>query len=159
MFPGARRWKCDLAARQHCKQPPNLLRNQARVLAPFVELLWEWFGIQLMWGITAILAPVSSLPPASLPLPSLVLQKQAIGHLRTDSHDLCRQRLDKTINVQLLTRYFDLTPPFFICFAVLCLTSIHSSQPSNLGDPPFTNTLTRKVTCEIRLRFRELRPV
>lgn len=52
--------------------------------------------------------------------------------------------VEKGCNVLLLIRNFDLTPPFFICFAVLCLTFICGRQPSNFGDPPFTNKFTRK---------------
>lgn len=33
-FPGALRWKCNLAAKENLQQPHNLLKSQARVLAP-----------------------------------------------------------------------------------------------------------------------------
>lgn len=39
MFPEALGWKCNLAARERHEQPHNLLTNQARVLAPFIEPL------------------------------------------------------------------------------------------------------------------------
>jgi len=152
MFPVALQWKFNSADRGHCEQPHNLLKNQARVLALFVEPLQGWLRIQLTWGSTG------SFSACVIPAPSLSSSPprwHCRNRLSVNWGHPCTQSLQAEVgqgcNVLLLTRYFDLTPPFFICFTVLCLTLICSRQPPNFGDPPFTNKFTRmepvRLTC------------
>lgn len=97
-FPGALRWKCNLAAKENLQQPHNLLKNQARVLAPLTEPLRGWLRIQLTWGspgdLSTRVIPAPSLSSSLLPGAAETSYQLIRDRL---AYNLCRQRLDKAI--------------------------------------------------------------
>lgn len=109
-YPGVLRWKCNLAAREHHKQPHNLLKTLAKVLAPVSKCCKD--GSESLCGeAQVILAPMCSCFQPLLP-------GAEPGYQLTGDRCVQSQQAEvgQSCNVLPLMRYFDLTPPFFYLF-------------------------------------------
>lgn len=105
------------------------------------ELPQEQLRLQITWGNPGNFS-VCVLPTKLLLQPSTA--ETGCQLFGADVYTISAAEVGQGCNILLLMRYFDLSSPFFICFTVLCLTFIHSRQPSRLRDPPFANKFTRK---------------